>query len=76
MRSKYQRSSVRIGRGEHTRLAFESRSAIRTGEADIPKDLDCDVTSEFLVVRAIDFAHPAAAQECVDSVGAQAPTHE
>ena len=51
-----------VERGEHLRLAFEAREAIRIEGERCGQHLERDIASEFRIARAIYFAHPAGAE--------------
>ena len=51
-----------IERGEELRFAFEARHALMILRELLRKNLDGDFAAEFLIARAIDFAHAACAE--------------
>ena len=52
------------------RFAFESREPVGIEGEDLGENLQRDVASA-RVARAIDLAHPAAADECLDLIDAE-----
>ena len=65
-----------VQRGDHARLALEARDPVRVGGELGGQHLDRDVTTELGVVGAVDLAHAAATQECVDLETSQPPPGE
>ena len=60
-----------VERGEQARFTREARAALGVSREVGGQDLDCDVTPELRVTRAIDIAHPAGPKRCDDRVGAE-----
>ena len=59
-------------RGEHLRLALETRQPIAVGRKDLRDDLEGHVAPEPRVPRPIDLPHPALAEKRGDFVDAEA----
>ena len=62
--------------GEHPRLPLEARAAIRVRRERRRQDLDRHLAIECLVVRTVDLAHAANAEECTDRVRPEARANE
>ena len=60
-----------IQRGEHPRLALEAREPIRIARERARQDLDRDVASELRVVRPVDLAHAAGAEQRLQLISAE-----
>ncbi len=63
-----------VERGEHLRLAGEPRDAIRIAGEAARQRLQRDISAEFAIARAVDFAHSACRNRRHDLVRAQART--
>ena len=57
-----------VQRRQHLRLTLEARDAIEISGEEFRKDLQCDIAIELRVMRAIDLAHPARAENGADLV--------
>ncbi len=60
-----------IERGEHARFAFEQGAALRIGGEGWRQDFNRNVSSERVVVRSIDFAHAADAEQRAECIAAK-----
>ena len=66
------RADVRmIEHRQHPSFALESGTTLGVRHERIGQQLDCDITVEPRVPRAIDLAHPTAADECLDLIDAE-----
>ena len=61
-----------IQRRDGARLLLEAADAVGVGVTPGRQNLDCDVAAEARVMRAVDLAHSAPAEECHDVVRAKA----
>src|SRR4029453_16767720 len=62
--------------GQHSRFTFETREPIRIARERFGKNLDRDVAAKLQVEAAIHLAHPAGAEQRVQSIAAKRATDE